>query len=126
LRRVDALRVYRRALHVHDLPAAEVRTLDLPIAAASIPGDDERTLPSPDENTHRRHAHLPDLGFRRPHLGQAVQRSGPSVANIPLPRRQCCVTPNPVTIASVLCPKRTPYTPSVLRSRPSATTSERG
>lgn len=37
-----------------------------------------------------------------------------------------CVTVSPVTIASVLCANRTPYTPSVDLSFPAATSSDFG
>jgi len=42
-----------------------------------------------------------------------------------LPAAQCLITVRPVTMPSVLWPKRMPYTPSVDGSRPSPITSDR-
>src|SRR5438132_7698111 len=59
LRRVDPVRVRRRALHVVDLPAGKVRTLDLPALAAGVGGQDERALARPDEYSNAAHGVTP-------------------------------------------------------------------
>src|SRR4051812_4013641 len=55
LRGIDPVRIQRRRLEVIDLPAGEVRAVDLPVRAAFVRGEDEGPLAGPDENTCATH-----------------------------------------------------------------------
>ena len=59
LRRVQAIRVGRRALQVVHLPAREERALDVPVVARPVRGHDERSLTCPYEKPHLAHRSLP-------------------------------------------------------------------
>src|SRR5438477_3320298 len=59
LRREEPFRIRRRALHVIDLPAAEMRTADAPLLALSVRLEDERALLCADEYTHAAHVSGP-------------------------------------------------------------------
>src|SRR5579862_6010502 len=55
LRCVEAIGIGGRGLDVVDLPAAEVRTLDLPITTLAIRFQNERTLARSDKKTNGTH-----------------------------------------------------------------------
>ena len=55
LRRVDAVRIDRRTLHVVDLPAAEERALDVPLLPLAVRCQDERALSGADQDPHSAH-----------------------------------------------------------------------
>jgi len=52
LRRVDPVRVGRRALHVVDLPAREVRAGDVPVVPAAVGRQREGAFPRADQHSH--------------------------------------------------------------------------
>ena len=58
LRRVQPVRVDRRALHVVDLPAPEVRAADVPLAALGIRRQDERALACSHQHPYSAHRSL--------------------------------------------------------------------
>ena len=55
LRGVEPVRIDGRALEVIDLPAAEMRAVDVPLPARAVGGEDERALARADENANGRH-----------------------------------------------------------------------
>src|SRR5262249_43767548 len=55
LRRVDAVRIRRRRLHVIDLPAGEVRAGDLPVLALAVGGEDEGAFLGAGQDADARH-----------------------------------------------------------------------
>src|SRR5581483_2301046 len=55
LRSVDAVRVGRRAFHVVDLPAREMRAGDLPALALAVRGQYEPALARSDQHTNSAH-----------------------------------------------------------------------
>src|ERR1700678_3878325 len=61
LRRVQPAGISRRALHVVDLPAREVRAADLPLLARAVRGQDERALACPCEYPYTAHDLLPSV-----------------------------------------------------------------
>src|SRR5206468_2607967 len=58
LRRVDAVRLHRRAFKVIHLPAREVRPVDCPIAALAIRSQDERAFLRADQYSNSAHGSL--------------------------------------------------------------------
>src|SRR5262249_2214264 len=69
LRHVDPVRVGGRSFHVVDLPAGEVRALDVPLLTLAVGCQDERALARPDEDSHATHSNL--LADAREQAGQA-------------------------------------------------------
>src|ERR1700733_9764119 len=61
LRRIQPVRVGRRAFHVVDLPAREVRAADLPLLARAVRGQDERALARARKYPYTAHALLPSV-----------------------------------------------------------------
>src|SRR5207237_9983403 len=59
LRRVDPVRIDGRALEVVDLPAAEVRPADVPLAARAVRRQDERALARAHQDPNAAHVTLP-------------------------------------------------------------------
>ena len=55
LRRVEPVRIHRRALEVVDLPAPEVRAADVPLLALAVRRQDERALARADEYSYPAH-----------------------------------------------------------------------
>jgi hypothetical protein len=55
LRDVDAVRVRRRSLEVIDLPAAKMRTADIPFLTCAVGCQDERALARADEYSNSAH-----------------------------------------------------------------------
>src|SRR5579871_1287832 len=55
LRRVDSVRIRRRALHVVDLPAAEVRPVDFPVFTFAVRFQNERALARSDQYAYGAH-----------------------------------------------------------------------
>ena len=55
LRRVDAVRINGRTLQMIDLPAAEVRAVDVPLLALAVGRENERAFPRADENSYAAH-----------------------------------------------------------------------
>src|SRR5687767_11656189 len=78
LRHVDSLRIDRRSLHVINLPAAKVRTGDIPLLAFAVGGEDEGAFLGADEDADGGHFLLL-LSFSnmldRNQLGQPTDRS---------------------------------------------------
>ena len=58
LRRVDAVRVGRRAFDVEDIPSGEVGSLDVPGFTLFVRRQDERALVRPDQHSYSAHAFL--------------------------------------------------------------------
>jgi hypothetical protein len=58
LRRIHPIRIGRRSLDVVDLPAPEMGSVDLPLAACGVRRNDERSLLCPDQNSHPAHVAL--------------------------------------------------------------------
>src|SRR5687768_10320809 len=58
LRRVQPVRVGRRALHVEDLPSREVRAADVPLLALSVRCHDESALARTDQYPYVAHSVL--------------------------------------------------------------------
>ena len=56
LRRVDAVGVGRRSLHVIDLPATKMRAAHIPAIPLAVGGEDEATLPGAYKNANATHA----------------------------------------------------------------------
>src|ERR1035441_5205963 len=59
LRRVQPVRVNRRAFDVINLPAAKVRSADIPSCALAIRSQDERALFCANQNSYFAHRFLP-------------------------------------------------------------------
>src|SRR5689334_14236098 len=55
LRRVDAVGIGRRSLHVVNLPAPEVRTTDVPLLPLAVGSQDKRAFARPDQHSHSAH-----------------------------------------------------------------------
>ena len=49
------VRIDGRALHVIDLPAGEVRAVDVPLLALAVGGEDERAFARADQDSHSTH-----------------------------------------------------------------------
>src|SRR5581483_3186380 len=73
LRRVQPVRIGRRALEVVDLPAAEVRPADVPPASGPVRGQDERALARADQCAYPAHPRLLSSG-----MGWLVGRTRPA------------------------------------------------
>src|SRR5205807_2082879 len=58
LRRVQPIRIDRRALEVVDLPAREVRATDIPPFALAVRRQDERALARTDQHSYSAHGSL--------------------------------------------------------------------
>src|SRR5690606_13691218 len=58
LRRVDAVRIDRRALHVKDLPAGEEGSRNGPVVALAVRRQDESPFSSADQDSYCRHCTL--------------------------------------------------------------------
>src|ERR1017187_1809714 len=61
LRRVQAVRVNGRTLHMIDLPTAKLEAADIPLFALAIRGQDERALPCANQDSYFAHRFLPRL-----------------------------------------------------------------
>ena len=59
LRGVDPVRIDGRALHVIDLPAAEMRAADVPLLALAVGRENERALSRADQNSYAAHIDSP-------------------------------------------------------------------
>ena len=65
LRRIEPVRVGRRALEVVDLPAREVGAADLPLLALAVGRQDERAFARADQNSYSAHCvFLPGIACR--------------------------------------------------------------
>src|SRR5581483_12067723 len=72
LRRPDAVRRRRRALHVVDLPPAEERAGDAPPLARAVRFEDERPLPRADENPDAAHRPAPATAVVLPAIAPPI------------------------------------------------------
>src|SRR5438477_406685 len=61
---VKPIRVGRRALEVIDLPAREVGAIDLPVLPLPVRSQDERTLPSTDQQPYLAHPRTSQLSSK--------------------------------------------------------------
>src|SRR6266699_1006566 len=80
LRRVQPVRVDRRALEVVDLPARAVRATDIPPFPLAVRRQDERALARTDQDSYSAHGSLPLKGPRfKVFVERAGVKSGQSV-----------------------------------------------